>query len=235
MKLSKRATGALLLAVGAGVAAAQGVSQAAPKTPAEVAAIEDGLATREVPFSIPLSAATAPLPLLPDGGEIHGGVPTSPLMPPTETNADPNQPIPDHVVPALNGGKAGPSLAAALPLPEVDRGAELGTLGLDAPAAPLNLGGPAVGLGHPVSFAEGEGGRVADAALSLDKVDPHLVTAPVQAVPGAKASLGGEQDQISLTDSARNLVGTTTATTGEMLNQAAPVETLTGSLEQSQF
>ncbi|RKE19704.1 hypothetical protein [Streptomyces sp. TLI_171] len=233
MKLSKRATGALLLAVGAGVAAAQGVSHAAPKTPAEVAAIEDGLATKEVPFSIPLSAATAPLPLLPDGGEVHGGIPTSPLMPPTETNQDPNQPIPDHVLPAINGGKAGPSLGAVLPLPEVDRSAELGTLGLDAPAAPLNLAGPAVGLGHPVSFVEGESGRLTDAALTLDKVDPHLVTAPVQAVPGASASLGGEQDQISVTDSVKNLAGTTMATTGEMMNQAAPVQTLTGALDQS--
>ncbi|ROR43781.1 hypothetical protein [Kitasatospora cineracea] len=235
MKLSKRATGALLLAVGAGVVAAQGAAQAAPKTPAEVAAIENGLATQEVPFSIPLSAATAPLPLLPDGGEVHGGIPTSPLMPPTGTDQSPTRPIPDHVLPALNGGKAGPSLGAVLPLPEVDRGAELGTLGLDAPAAPLNLGGPAVGLGQPVSFVEGRGGRLTDAALTLDKVDPHLVTAPVQAVPGASASLGGEQDQISVTDSVRNLAATTTATTGEMMNQADPVGILASGLDRTQF
>ncbi|MEV4556691.1 hypothetical protein AB0K51_06805 [Kitasatospora sp. NPDC049285] len=233
MKLSKRATGALLLAVGAGVVAAQGAAQAAPKTPADVAAIENGLATQEVPFTIPLSAATAPLPLLPDGGEIHGGIPTSPLMPPTETGQSPSQPMPDHVLPAINGGKAGPSLGATLPLPEADHGAELGTLGLDAPAAPLNLAGPAVGLGRPVSFVQGESGQLTDAALTLDKVDPHLVTGPVQAVPGASASLGGEQDQISVTDSAKNLAATTTGTVGGIMDQAGPVETLGGALDQT--
>ncbi|MFJ5922207.1 hypothetical protein ACIQF6_06290 [Kitasatospora sp. NPDC092948] len=235
MKLSKRATGALLLAVGAGVAAAQGVAQAAPKTPTEVAALEDGLATKEVPFSIPLSTATSPLPLLADGGEIHGGIPTSPLLPPADTGQSPTRPIPDHILPSVNGGKIGPSLAATLPLPEADRGAKLGTLDLDAPAAPLNLASPAVGLGQPVTFVQGESGRLTDAALSLDKVDPHLVTAPVQAVPGAKASLGGEQDQISVTDSVKTLAATTTATAGEMLNQAGPAQTLTGALDQSQM
>ncbi|MFD7642216.1 hypothetical protein ACFV4P_16335 [Kitasatospora sp. NPDC059795] len=235
MKLSKRAAGALLLAVGAGVAAAQGVSQAAPKTPTEVAALEDGLATQEVPFSIPLSTAASPLPLLADGGEIHGGIPTSPLLPPSDTGQSPTRPIPEHVLPAVNGGKLGPSLEATLPLPEADPGAKLGTLGLDAPAAPLNLAGPAVGLGEPVSFVRGESGQLTDAALSLDKVDPHLVTAPVQAVPGAKASLGGEQDQISVTQSVKGLAETTTATTGEMLGQANPVGTLTGALDQSQM
>ncbi|KDN84906.1 hypothetical protein [Kitasatospora cheerisanensis] len=233
MKLPKRATGALLLAVGAGVAAAQGVAQAAPTTPAEVAAIENGLATQEVPFSIPLSTASSALPLLADGAEVHGGIPTSPLLPPTETSEDPAQPIPDHVLPALNGGKLGPSLGATLPLPEADSGAALGTVGLDAPAAPLNLGGPAVGLGRPVTFVEGEGGRLTDAALTLDKVDPHLVTAPVQAVPGAKAELGGAQDQISVTDSVKTLAATTTSMSGMMLNQANPVGTLTGALDQS--
>ncbi|MFD5561608.1 hypothetical protein [Kitasatospora griseola] len=235
MKLSKRATGALLLAVGAGVAAAQGVAQATPKTPSEVAALEDGLATKEVPFSIPLSTAMSPLPLLADGGEIHGGIPSSPLLPPTDTGQSPTQPIPDHILPAVNGTKLGPSLGATLPLPEADRGAKLGTLDLDAPAAPLNLAGPAVGLGQPVTFVRSESGELTDAALSLDKVDPHLVTAPVQAVPGAKASLGGEQDQISVTDSVKALAATTTSMTGEMLNQAGPAQTLTGALDQSQM
>ncbi|RAJ35339.1 hypothetical protein K353_05206 [Kitasatospora sp. SolWspMP-SS2h] len=233
MKLSKRATGALLLAVGAGVAAAQGVAQAAPKTPAEVAAIENATAGQEVPFSIPLSTAATPLPLLPDGGGIHGAIPASPLSASTDNGQSSTHPVPDQVLPSIAGGKEGPSLAAALPLPEADRGAELGTLGLDAPAAPLNLAGPALGLGQPVSFVEGQGGQITDAALSLDKVDPHLVTAPVQAVPGASASLGGEQDQLSVTDSVRNLAATTTATTGEMMNQADPVGTLTGALDQS--
>ncbi|MFD8481318.1 hypothetical protein [Kitasatospora sp. NPDC059673] len=234
MKLSKRATGALLLAVGAGVAAAQGVAQAAAKTPTEVAALEDGLATREVPFSIPLSTPNSPLPLLADGGEIHGGIPSSPLLPPSGTGQSPTEPIPDQVLPALNGTKLGPSLGARLPLPEVDKGATLGTLDLDAPPAPLNLGGPAVGLGRPVTFVQGESGRLTDAALSLDKVDPHVVTAPVQAVPGAKASLGGEQDQISVTDSVKTLAATTTAISGEMLDQANPVRTLTGALDRTQ-
>jgi len=105
MKLSKRATGALLLAVGAGVAAAQGVAQAAPTTPAEVAKLEDGLATKQVPFSIPLSTATSPLPLLADGGEIHGGIPTSPLLPPADTGQSATNPIPDHILPSVGGGK----------------------------------------------------------------------------------------------------------------------------------
>ncbi|MGW4382648.1 hypothetical protein [Kitasatospora sp. NPDC004531] len=235
MKLSKRATGALLLAVGAGVAAAQGVAQAAPTTPAEVAAVEDGLATQEVPFSIPLSTAGSPLPLLADGGEIHGGIPTSPLLPPADTGQSPTQPIPDHILPAVNGGKSGPSLGATLPLPEADPGAKLGSLGLDAPAAPLNLAGPAVGLGQPVTFVQDESGRLSDAALSLDKVDPHLVTAPVQAVPGAKASLGGEQGQISVTQSVKGLAATTTAIGGSMLDEANPVGTLTGALDQSRM
>ncbi|MFF0391795.1 hypothetical protein ACFYS8_24360 [Kitasatospora sp. NPDC004615] len=235
MKLSKRAAGALLLAVGAGVAATQGVAQAAAKTPAEVAALEDGLATKQVPFSIPLSTPDSPLPLLADGGEIHGGIPSSPLLPPSGTGQSPTEPIPDHVLSALGGTKLGPSLGATLPLPELDQGARLGSLDLDAPPAPLNVAGPAVGLGRPVSFVQGESGRLTDAALTLDKVDPHLVTAPVQAVPGAKASLGGEQDQISVTDSVKTLAGTTTAMTGEMLNQANPAQTLTGALDQSQM
>ncbi|GAA4854011.1 hypothetical protein [Kitasatospora terrestris] len=234
MKLSKRATGALLLAVGAGVASTQGLAHAAaPKTPAEVAAIENDLGHQEVPYTIPLGAATDPIPLLPDGGEIHGSFPTSPLMPPTETNADPKQPIPDHIVPALNGGKEGPALGATLPLPVADESTDLGTLGLDAPAAPLNLAGPAVGLGRPVTFVEGRSGELTDAALSLDKVDPHLVTGPVQAVPGAKAELGGNPDEISVTDSVQNLTATTTGTVGGILAQAEPVETVGSAMDQT--
>lgn len=89
MKLSKRATGALLLAVGAGVASTQGLAHAAPKTPAEVAAIENQLGHQEVPYTIPLGAATSQVPLLPEGGEIHGSVPTSPLMPPPRPTRTP--------------------------------------------------------------------------------------------------------------------------------------------------
>jgi len=235
MKLSKRATGALLLAVGAGVVGAQGLANAAPKTPAEVAAIENGLATQEVPFTIPLSAATAPIPLLPDGGDIHGGIPTSPLMPPTKTTDDPSQPIPTQLVPALNGGKEGPSLAATLPLPVADRSTELGTLGLEAPAAPLNVAGPALEAGRPVSFVQGESGELTDAALTLDKIDPRLVTGPVQAVPGANASLGGGDRPISVTDSVQNLTATTTGTVGGIMDEAEPVGTLGSALDQSQL
>ncbi len=47
----------------------------------------------------------------------------------------------------------------------------------------------------------------------MDEIDPRLVTGAVQAVPGASATLGNEDERISVTDSVDNLATTTTATT----------------------
>ncbi|WP_344446136.1 hypothetical protein, partial [Kitasatospora nipponensis] len=74
MKLSKRATGALLLAVGSGVLAGQSAAMAAPGnapvTPGQVATIEEEWGTEEVPFTIPLETVSEHLPLLPKGGQV---------------------------------------------------------------------------------------------------------------------------------------------------------------------
>ncbi|GAA0674992.1 hypothetical protein GCM10010193_29950 [Kitasatospora atroaurantiaca] len=218
MKLSKRA-GALLLAVGAGVVTAQGAAAAAPMTPGQVAAIEDELATKEVPFTIPLGAATDPLPLLPAGGKISGGVPTSLLMPPVPEGKADHQLIPDRIVPSIPTGKVGPALQASVPLPTADRSTELGDLLVDAPAAPLNAGGPGLTLGQPVTWVEGSSGQLADGALGFGEIDPQLITAPVQAIPGAKASLGGDDKRISVTDSLKSLTATTTGTVTGVLDQ----------------
>ncbi len=51
-------------------------------------------------------------------------------------------------------------------------------------------------------------------------MDPQLITAPVQAVPGAKASLGGGDKRISVTESLEQLAATATATTTGVLEQA---------------
>ncbi len=72
MKFSKRA-GAMLLAVGAGMLASQGSASAAPVGPEHVGALEDALATRQVPADIPLT---------PLGSQVSAGIPTSLLMPP---------------------------------------------------------------------------------------------------------------------------------------------------------
>lgn len=219
MKFSKRA-GAMLLAVGAGVLASQGAATAAALTPHQVGALEGQLATDQVPFDIPLGSAADTLGLLPQGGHVHGGVPTSVLMPAPPEEGAGNQPVPDRIIPALGGGKVGPELQAALPLPAADPSTGLGDLLVDAPAAPLNLAGPALTLGRPVSYVAGEDGRPADGALKFGEVDPQLITAPVQAVPGAKASLGGGDKRISVTESLEQLAATATATTTGVLEQA---------------
>ena len=218
MKFSKRA-GAMLLAVGAGVLASQGAAAAAGITPGQIGALEGRLATNQVPFDIPLGSATERLGLLPEGGHVHGGIPTSVLMPAVPEEGAGAQPVPDRIIPALGGGKVGPELQAALPLPAADRSTELGDLLLEAPAAPLNVAGPALTLGRPVSYVEGNSGHLTD-ALKFGELDPQLITAPVQAVPGAKASLGGGDKRISLTDSLEQLTTTTTATATGALEQA---------------
>ncbi|WP_371480929.1 hypothetical protein [Kitasatospora sp. NBC_00315] len=218
MKFSKRA-GAMLLAVGAGVLASQGAAAAAGITPGQIGALEGQLATDQVPFDIPLGSATERLGLLPEGGHVHGGIPTSVLMPAVPEEGAGAQPVPDRIIPALGGGKVGPELQAALPLPAADRSTELGDLLLEAPAAPLNVAGPALTLGRPVSYVEGNSGHLTD-TLKFGELDPQLITAPVQAVPGAKASLGGGDKRISLTDSLEQLTTTTTATATGALEQA---------------
>lgn len=150
---------------------------------------------------------------------MHGGIPTSVLMPAVPEEGAGAQPVPDRIIPALGGGKVGPELQAALPLPAADRSTELGDLLLEAPAAPLNVAGPALTLGRPVSYVEGNSGHLTD-TLKFGELDPQLITAPVQAVPGAKASLGGGDKRISLTDSLEQLTTTTTATATGALEQA---------------
>ncbi len=219
MKFSKR-TGAMLLAVGAGVLASQGAAAAAGITPDQVGALEGRLATGQVPFDIPLGAATEHLGLLPEGGHIHGGIPTSVVMPAVPEKQAGNQLVPERIIPALAGGKVGPELQAALPLPTADRSTDLGDVLLEAPAAPLSLAGPALTLGRPVSYVEGNSGQLTDGALKFGEIDPQLITAPVQAVPGAKASLGGSDKRISVAESVENLAATTTATATGVLEQA---------------
>ncbi|MFD9130562.1 hypothetical protein [Kitasatospora sp. NPDC059571] len=214
MKLSKRATGALLLAVGAGVAAAQGAAEARPMTPGEVASVEDGLAGREVPFNVPL-------PLLTQDGRLSGGLPASPLQPPVPAEHPGEQLVPDRVVPALNTGRVGPQLDAVVPLPVADRGADLGQAVLAMPAAPLHTAGPALELGQPVRYAADHSGEFADGALSFGELDPQLVTAPVQAVPGAKASLGGDDQKVSATEVLGNLGAAATQVATGALAQPA--------------
>ncbi|MFE2110236.1 hypothetical protein ACFXAF_30840 [Kitasatospora sp. NPDC059463] len=209
MRFSKRA-GAMLLAVGAGVLASQGAASAAPVSPEQVGALEDQLATQQVPVDIPL----APL-----DSRISGGIPTSLLMPPPPAHTTGDALIPDRIVPALGIGKVAPTAKAELPLPLVDRSADLGELLLDAPAAPLHADTPAVGIGKPLALVEDGTGQLADGRLKLDEIDPRLITGAVQAVPGAKASLGNEDERISVTDSLGTLAATATATTTGVVSE----------------
>ncbi|MDH6111137.1 hypothetical protein P3T36_007779 [Kitasatospora sp. MAP12-15] len=215
MKFSKR-TGALLLAVGASAIAGQGVAAAAgPLSPSKVQELENGLATKSVPFRVPLETVSQAAPLLPLGGDIRGAVPASPVLPPVPATQDRHQLMPDRVVPALNFSKVGPSLETALPLPAVADGVRPGDFSLDAPAAPLKAVGPAVGLGQPVLFNEGPDGQLHDGSLSAGDLDPHFIPAAVSAVPGAKASLGGSDRHLSLTDAVGDLLTTTDAAAAE--------------------
>lgn len=216
MKFSKRTGALLLVAVGASAVAGQGVAAAAgPLSPSQVASLENGLATKSVPFRVPLGTVSEQAPLLPLGGDIQGAVPASPVLPPVPAERDRHQLMPDRVVPALNFSKVGPSLDTALPLPAVADGVRPGDLSLDAPAAPLKAVGPAVGLGQPLAFAEGPDGQLKDGSLSTGELDPRFIPAAVSTVPGAKASLGGPDRNLSLTDAAANLLNTTDAAAAE--------------------
>ncbi|MFE7595253.1 hypothetical protein ACFU6K_38220 [Kitasatospora sp. NPDC057512] len=212
MKFSKRA-GVMLLAVGAGVLASQGAaSAAAPIGPDQVGALEDSLATQQVPADIPL----APL-----GSRLTAGIPTSLLMPPVpgRTTSSDGALLPEQILPQLTTGRVGPSAKAELPLPLVDQGADLGKVLLDAPAAPLHAKTPGLTLGQPLALARDGAGQLADGRLKVDEIDPRLVSGAVQVVPGAKASLGGEDSRISLTDTAGALAGTTATTATTVVGQ----------------
>ncbi|MFD4654629.1 hypothetical protein ACFWP2_03250 [Kitasatospora sp. NPDC058444] len=217
MKLSKRA-GAMLLAVGAGVLASQGAAgAAAPIGPDQVGALEDALAGQQVPADIPL----APL-----GSRLTAGIPTSLLMPPVPgpTTSAGGELIPEGILPQLTTGKVGPSAKAELPLPLLDQSADLGKVLLDAPAAPLHAKTPGLTLGKPLSLARDGAGQLADGRLKVDEIDPRLVSGAVQVVPGAKASLGGEDSRLSLTDTAGALAGTTTGMTTGVVQQTGLTE-----------
>ncbi|MGE7436761.1 hypothetical protein [Kitasatospora sp. NPDC001175] len=219
MKLSKRA-GALLLAAGAGVLTAQGAAAAETMTPNQVSALEGQLSTQEVPFEIPLGAATDRLPLLPEGGKVSGGIPSSLVMPPVPEERPQGHVLPEEVVPSLTVGRVGPALNADLPLPTADKSAKLGDLAADVPAIPIKTAGPALGLDQPVTYGEGTSDELTSGQMEFGEIKPQLITKPVQAIPGAKASLGGQDDRLSVTDAARNLTVTGTATVAEALNQA---------------
>jgi hypothetical protein len=210
MKFSKRA-GAMLLAVGAGMLASQGSASAAPVVPDQVGALEDKLAIQQVPVDVPL----APL-----GSHVTAGIPSSLVMPPAPGRTTSTELIPDRLIPELHTGEVGPSAKAELPVPLVDESADLGKMVLDAPAAPLRAGTPGLVLGKPLSLAQDGTGQLADGRLKVDEIDPRLVTGAVQAVPGAKATLGDEDRRISVTEKVNDLATTTTAITTGVAQQA---------------
>ncbi|MET8629398.1 hypothetical protein ABZW30_37645 [Kitasatospora sp. NPDC004669] len=220
MKFSKRA-GTMLLAVGAGMLASQGPAFAAPVGPDQVGALEDRLATQQVPADVPL----APL-----GSHLTAGVPTSLLMPPVSGRTTDNGLIPDHLVPQLATGKVGPSAKAQLPLPLVDQGADLGEVLLEAPAAPLQAKTPGLDVGKPLALVHNGTGQLADGRLKVGEVDPHLVPGAVQTVPGATASLGGDESRLSVTDEVNDLADTTTATATGVLRQTDLADTTTATV-----
>ncbi|MBV6696298.1 hypothetical protein [Kitasatospora aureofaciens] len=209
MKFSKRA-GAMLLAVGAGMLASQGPASAASVSPDQVGALEDKLATQQVPADVPLT---------PLGSHLTAGIPTSLVMPPAPGRTTSTELIPDRLIPELRTGKVGPSAKADLPVPLVDQGADVGKVLLEAPAAPLHTDTPGLALGKPLSLAQDGTGQLADGRLKVDEIDPRLVTGAVQAVPGATATLGDEHHRISVTDEVSDLATTTTATTTGVVQQ----------------
>jgi hypothetical protein len=218
MKLSKRTGVLLLAAVGASAVAGQGAAQAAPAspmTPGQVAALEEGLATKTVPLRVPLETVTQHAPMLPLGGAINGAVPASPVLPPVPSEQGQHDVMPDKVVPPLNFSKVGPSLDTAVPLPALADGVRPGNLDLNSPAEPLKAVGPAVGVGHPLSFVEGTDGQLKDGGLSAGDLDPRLLPGAVSALPGAKAQLGGGAQKAPVLDSAQRLLDTTSATLDE--------------------
>ncbi|MFI9360611.1 hypothetical protein ACIG5E_06055 [Kitasatospora sp. NPDC053057] len=218
MKFSKRA-GAMLLAVGAGVLASQGAASAAPVGPDQVGALEDKLSTQQVPADVPLT---------PLGSHVTAGIPTSLVMPPVAGRTTDNGLVPDHLVPQLATGKVGPSAKAQLPLPLVDQGADLGEVLLEAPAAPLQAKTPGLDVGKPLALVQDGSGQLADGRLRVDEVDPRLVPAAVQTVPGATASLGGDQSRLSATDAVNDLADTTTAMATGVLQQTNATDAATG-------
>ena len=218
MKFSKRA-GAMLLAVGAGLLASQGAASAASVGPDQVGALEDRLSTQQVPADVPLG---------PLGGHLTAGIPTSLVMPPAPGRTTDNGLVPNHLVPQLPTGKLGPSAKAQLPLPLVDRGADLGEVLLEAPAAPLQAKTPGLDVGKPLALVQDGTGQLADGRLRVDEVDPRLVPAAVQAVPGATASLGGDQERISATDAVNHLADATTGTATGVLQQTSATDAATG-------
>ncbi|MFD5464022.1 hypothetical protein ACFWIQ_14565 [Kitasatospora sp. NPDC127059] len=217
MKFSKRA-GAMLLAVGAGVLASQGAASAASVSPDQVGALEDKLSTQQVPADVPLT---------PLGSHVTAGIPTSLVMPPASGRTTDNGLLPNHLVPQLATGKVGPSAKAQLPLPLVDQGADLGEVLLEAPAAPLQAKTPGLDVGKPLALVHDGTGQLADGRLRVDEVDPHLVPGAVQTVPGATASLGGDESRLSVTDEVNDLANTTTATATGVLQQSDATDTAT--------
>ncbi|MDH6138661.1 MULTISPECIES: hypothetical protein [Kitasatospora] len=219
MKLSKRSGATLLLAVGASAIAGQaaaGAAPAAPVTPGQVAELENGLATKTIPLRVPLETVTRYAPMLPLGGDIQGALPASPVLPPAPASQDQAQQgkqdvMPDQVVPALNFSKVGPSLDTALPLPALVDGVRPGALGLDAPQSPLHAIGPAVGVGHPLTYTKGADGQPQAGSLASGDLDPRLIPAAVSMVPGAKASLGGPDQHTSVVEAGKSLLATGSA------------------------
>ncbi|MGW3040657.1 hypothetical protein ACWC9T_11570 [Kitasatospora sp. NPDC001159] len=209
MKFSKRA-GAMLLAVGAGMLASQGSASAAAVGPDRVGSLEDKLAAQQVPADVPL----APL-----GSHLHSDIPTSLLMPPVPGRTTDNGLLPDRLVPQLATGKVGPSAKAELPLPLVDQGADLGEVLLEAPATPLQAKTPGLAVGEPLALVHDGTGQLADGRLKVDELDPRLVPGAVQTVPGATASLGGDESRLSVTDEVNDLANTTAATATGVLRQ----------------
>ncbi|MFH9352680.1 hypothetical protein [Kitasatospora sp. NPDC017646] len=222
MKFSKRA-GALLLAVGAGVLASQGPTCAASVSPDQVGALEDRLSTQQVPADVPL----APL-----GSHVTAGIPTSLVMPPVPGRTTDNGLVPDHLVPQLPTGRIGPSAEAQLPLPLVDRGADLGEALLEAPAAPVQAKTPGLDVGRPLALVQDGTGQLADGRLRVDEVDPRLVPGAVQTVPGATASLGGDQERLSATDAVNDLADTTAGTAGGVLSRTSATGAASGLVQQ---
>jgi hypothetical protein len=224
MKLSKRSGATLLLAVGASAIAGQAVAAAAPApqvSPDQVAQLENGLATQTVPLQVPLGTVTQYAPMLPLGGDIVGTLPASPVLPPVPeqdqtARGGSHQLIPDHLLPALNFTRVGPSLQSALPLPALADGVRPGVLGLDAPQSPVQAVGPALGVGHPLSYTAGADGKPEDGTLALGDIDPRLVPAAVSMVPGAKASLGGPDQRISVLRATQGLLFTGAAVLQEV-------------------
>ncbi|MFI9269425.1 hypothetical protein ACIGXM_01675 [Kitasatospora sp. NPDC052896] len=234
MKFTKR-TGAVLLAVGASAVAGQGAALAATSpTPTQVKAVEDQLATKSVPFQLPVATVTEKALMMPLGGDLNGSLPASPVQPPVPAAQDHHQVMPDQVVRPLRFSQVGPGLDGALPLPAAADGVRPGGLALAAPRSPLNAVGPAVGVGRPLEFVDGADGRLKDGSLSAGDLDPRLIPGAVSVVPGAKATLGGPDRHLTLVDQSRSLLATVDGVAEEAPLDAAtsamPLDSATSAL-----